>query len=126
MENPAQPQNLTARGYSGPASTEVQQEWLDVSFRALRRELRVLGVDIDADPSPVAVDDLTDVIVSATLRILRNPDGVEQESGGVDDYTESRTLRDATEDVYFTAAELRGLIPLTAISGEWSGSVKYL
>jgi hypothetical protein len=125
MENPAEPSDLTNRGYSGTASGTVQQTWLDVSFRSLRRALRRLGVDLDADPSVVDVADVKDVVVSAALRVLTNPDGVKAESGSVDDYTESRTYADETQDVYFTAAELSGLIPLPTAGNEWVGSVKY-
>lgn len=125
MENPAQEQDLTNRGYTGPADPAVQKEWLDVAFRALRRELRLNGVDIDADPAPVDPSDIKDVVVSAALRVLRNPEGAKSTSGSVDDYSESTDHADATEDVYFTAAELRGLIPLGSIDTGWAGSVKY-
>lgn len=127
MENPAQPSDIADRGYSGTAITTVQQTWLDVSFRALRRDLARLGVDLDAAVEAQTLDpaDVKDVVVSAALRVLRNPEGVEQESGSIDDYTESATRRDATEDVYFTAAELRRLTPLDTASAEWAGSVKY-
>lgn len=125
MENPAQPSDLTNRGYSGPPSGTVQQTWLDVSFRSLRRALRRLGVDLDAEPAVVDADDVKDVVVSAALRVLSNPEGVKTESGGIDDYTESRTYADETKDVYFTAAELTGLIPLAPVGDEWAGSVKY-
>lgn len=126
MENPAQPSDVTDRGYSGTASGTVQQTWLDVAFRALRRDLSRLGVDLDAAVAAETLDqdDVKDVVVAAALRVLRNPEGVEQESGGIDDYTESATRRDATEDVYFTAAELRRLTPAVA-STTWAGSVKY-
>lgn len=127
MENPAQSSDLTNRGYSGPADTAVQQEWLNVTFRALRRKLRKeYGVDIDADPASVDPEDLKDVVVSAALRVLSNPEGVETEAGGVDDYTESRKHADATMDVYFTAAEISGLVPIGATGTSWAGSVKYL
>lgn len=126
MENPAQSSDLTDRGYSGTASTTVQQTWLDVSFRALRRELRRLGVKLEeallADDLDLA--DVIDVVVSGAKRALDNPEGVKQYSGGIDDYTESTTLRDATEDVYFTTAELRRLTPAPVATG-WSGSLKY-
>ena len=126
MENPAQPSDLTNRGYSGTANTTVQQTWLDVSFRALRRDLLRGGVDIDAavEAQTLTVDDIKDVVVAAAKRALDNPDGIVDESGGIDDYNESFKRRDATEDVYFTAAELRRLTPASTGTG-WSGSLKY-
>lgn len=127
MENPAQPSDLTERGYTGTASTTVQQAWLDVAFRALRRELRLHGVKLEESIDPGDVDailDVVDVVVSATLRSLRNPDGVKSDAGGIDDYNENRTFADATEDIYFTAAEIRRLTPVATGTG-WSGSLKY-
>lgn len=127
MENPAQPGDIADRGYSGTADTTAQQTWLDVSFRALRRELSLVGVDLDAsvEAESLDVDDIKDVVVAAALRVLRNPEGAEQESGSIDDYQESVKRRDATEDVYFTAAELRRLTPVVTTSTDWAGSVKY-
>lgn len=121
MENPAQPSDLAGRDYSGPASEAVQQNWLDAAFRALRRALRKEGVEIDVlDP-----DDVKDVVVSSALRVLNNPGGVKSASGGLDDYTEAATFADSTQDVYFTTAELSGLIPVSSLPGSWAGSVKY-
>lgn len=131
-ENPAKPADLTSRGYSGPANGTVQQTWLDVAFRALRRDLSRLGVDLDArlEDTTLDKDDVVDVVAAAALRVLRNPDGVEdeQESGSIDNYSESRTVKrgDATQDVYFTAAELRRFTPIESTGGGWVGSVKYL
>lgn len=123
MDNPAQASDLTARGYSGTASPEVQQTWLDVAWRALRREVPTL----DADLASGAVDpmDVIDVLASAVLRVLRNPEGFESESGQIDDYSESWKRSDASLDVFFTAAELRRLRTVSPFAGGWSGSVKY-
>lgn len=131
MDNPANPSDLTNRDYAGPASTQVQQTRLDEVWRALRRERfsdgLLVGPSLDARVGTVGditVDDVVDVVCSATLRVLRNPDGAKQESGSVDDYQESRTLVDASLDVYFTAAELRRLAPeVTAVPT--AGSFKY-
>lgn len=126
MENPAQPSDLTARGYSGTANTAVQQTWLDVTFRALRRDLLRAGVNLDTavQAGTITDDDVRDVVVAAAKRALDNPEGAVQESVSVDDFTESVKRRDATEDVYFTAAELRRLTPVSTGTG-WTGSVQY-
>lgn len=122
MENPATPADLTAMGYA-VTDVPVAQRWLDVAWRALLRE-------VPSIPSRIQGGDLTsaevvDVVASAALRVLRNPDGNESESGAIDDYQESVKRADASMDVYFTAAELRRLAanyPSTIIAG----SMKYL
>jgi len=120
MENPA---TLPIIGYTGAASSTVQLYWLDAAWRALQREDRALVHRIssgDLDPLTVA-----DVVTAAARRVLRNPEGVQSESGGIDDYTESWKRADPTEDIYFTAAELRRLQSVGVGAGGWSGSVKY-
>lgn len=121
MDNPA---SLPIPGYSGTASTEVQQYWIDAAWRALQREDRGLVARItagDLDAGTVA-----DVVYSAARRVLRNPDGVEEESGSLDDYTESWKRADETEDLYFTSAELRRLLPVEAAAmTSFVGSIKY-
>ena len=119
MENPAQ---APITGYSGPADTAVQQYWLDVAWRQLQRELPSLVARIEdgeIDETTVA-----DVVTAAARRVLRNPEGFESESGSIDDYQESWKRSDASEDIYFTTAELRRLSP-TVASVPAAGSVKY-
>lgn len=120
MNNPA---SLPIVGYSGTADTDVQQYWLDAAWRALQREDRGLVARITAGDVDAAT--VADVVYAAARRVLRNPDGVEAESGGIDDYTESWKRADATEDLYFTAAELRRLLPVDITASGWTGSVKY-
>ena len=120
MDNPA---TLPIIGYSGTATTEVQQYWLDAAWRALQREdrglvARITSGDVDAET-------VADVIYAAARRVLRNPDGVESESAAVDDFTESWKRADATEDLYFTAAELRRLLPGESVVTGFVGSIKY-
>lgn len=123
MENPATHTDLIGRGYD-VTNVGVAQTWLDVAWRALRRE--VPSVEARLTDGTLEDADVIDVIAAAALRVLRNPEGVESESGQIDDYTEAVKHTDATQDVYFTAAELRRLIPLdTAVTG-WSGSVPYV
>lgn len=114
MENPAKPSDLTNRGYT-PRPTDpatLPQTRLDEAFRALNLELRTVGapsLDWSIQAGHINTDDVIDVVVAAALRVLRNPEGVEEESGSIDDYRESRRRADATQDIYFTRAELRRL-----------------
>ena len=122
MDNPA---TAPLPAYSGPASTEDQQYWLDVAWRSLLTEegLGDLEARIQADEIDVAT--VVDVVTAAARRVLRNPDGNQAEAGSIDDFQESWKKADATEDVYFTSAELRRLKPVDQWVGGFSGSVKY-
>ena len=124
MDNPATTAALTARGYT-PTDSGVAQTRLDEAWRALQRELRILGTSVEAALAAewVTSDDLVDVIAGAALRVLDNPLGVTEDSAAVDDYRESRKLANSTRDVYFTAAELRRLVPPTPPLT--AGSFKY-
>jgi len=121
MDNPA---TAPIIGYDGPATVEVQQYWLNVAWRQLQAEDRALVARIEA--SEVDAATVADVVVAAARRVLQNPEGVEEDAGSIDDYRESRKHANATEDVYFTAAELRRLQPDNAWTGGFSGSVKYI
>ena len=122
MDNPA---TAPIPAYSGPTSTEDQQYWLDVAWRSLLAE-EGLG-DLVARIQANELDEATvaDVVTAAARRVLRNPDGNEEEAGSIDDYDESWKKADSTEDVYFTSAELRRLKPTDRWVGGFSGSVKY-
>ena len=118
-------QRLSRLGYAGDA--DVAQEWLGTVLRALLAEPSVGDLAGRIERGEVDVESVADVVLAATLRVLRNPDGVKQESGGIDDWNESRTYGDETQNVYFTAAELRRLSPDTAaLPGGFTGSVPYL
>lgn len=117
--------DLTARGYDGPASDAVQKTWLDVAWRALRRELRPFDLDAAIAEERVDAQDVVDVVAQAALRVLRNPEGAESRSGSIDDYDEAEKLADASSDVYFTAAELRRLAPVSSEPTTFAGSFKY-
>ena len=121
MDNPAQSSDLAARGWEG--DLEVARTWLDVAWRALRREVPSLEASITSGSLDAA--DAGDVVSAAALRVLRNPEGFKQRSGAIDDYQESGTYSDATQDVYFTAAELRRLTPVGYAGGVFAGSIKY-
>ena len=83
------------------------QTWLDVAWRALQGEDPTLVARIESGAQDTQT--VIDVIIAATLRVLRNAAGLEGEDFAVDDYRESRKYTDATQDVYFTAAEKRRL-----------------
>ena len=55
------------------------------------------------------------VLATAVLRVMKNPDGKRQES--IDDYSWTRDESVSSGLLYFTADELDGLIPGTAITG---------
>lgn len=124
MDNPATTAALTARGYVLTSGDPVPQTRLDEAWRALQAELRVLGTTVDAAIASgwATADDLVDVVAAAALRVLRNPEGIEEESAGLDDYRESRKRSNPTEDVYFTSAELRRLTPPTLTAGSFKYS----
>lgn len=120
MNNPATAPIL---GYTGPATNDVQTYWLNVAWRALQAEDRSLVARIESGALDAAI--VADVVTAAARRVLRNPDGRESEEGAIDDYREGWKNADATEDVYFTAAELRRLGDVaTGLTG-WAGSMKY-
>ena len=100
------------------------QTWLDVAWRALQGEDPTLVARIESGAQDTQT--VIDVIIAATLRVLRNPGGLEGEDFAVDDYRESRKYSDATLDVYFTAAERRRLgVTDDEDRTGWSGSLAY-
>ena len=112
MDNPASTADLKAFGYEGPAAEAVQHRWLAATWRALRRE--VPSVVRSLEDGNLDRDDVSDVVAAAALRVLRNPEGVKKDSGAIDDYQEAQEFVDASQDVYFTSAELRRLQPTEA------------
>lgn len=120
MDNPASPSDARLARYVGNGA--LLQARLDQVWRALLREPELRGLAGWIESAQVTADDAGDVVISATLRVLRNPEGAQAESSSLDDYTEQTTRADATEDVYFTAAEKRRLTPPTYDSGSMSFS----
>lgn len=120
MDNPADPMDLADRGYAiSEAPSTVETTRLNEAWRALVAEIPSIPARITA--GTLDVNTVIDVVCSAALRVLRNPDGRKRASGAIDDYREEWELADSTQDVYFTAAELRRLTP--AVYG--AGSMKY-
>lgn len=120
MQNPATHADLPKRGYESTNQT-VEQTRLDEAWRALVAEIPSLPGRLAADH--VHTEIVVDVVCAAALRVLSNPDGLEQFSAAVDDYREDRTLRNQTDDLYFTRAELRRLQPVDYTGG--AGSMSY-
>lgn len=122
MDNPASPTSLANRGYTGPADVTVQQTRLDEAWRALQLELPLLVGWVAA--GHLTAEAVADVVSAAALRVLRNPEGHTEGSGAIDDWRESWKLADSTEDLYFTAAELRRLSAAVP-AAPTAGSFKY-
>lgn len=119
MANPAVVPDVVIRWRELSTQEDINaQTFLDDAWVMLRRHLTVLGVDIEA---LIAADDLLPadertlraavvrVIVTAVLRVMKNPDGLQQES--IDDYTYKRDEAVSAGLLYFGDDELDGLIP---------------
>lgn len=116
--NPAGLVALTARGFTGDGSEG--QTRLDEAWRQLRLEVPSLVTRLASGELETAA--VVDVVAAAALRVLRNPEGNAEGSGALDDYRESWKRADPTQDLYFTAAELRRMSPPAF---ENAGSFKY-
>ena len=83
MATYAEPQDVLD-SYEGTASTGFVQVHLDRAERELLRQLRQAGVDLPARVAAgdVAAIDITDVLVDAVKRYLRNPEGYTYETAG--------------------------------------------
>jgi hypothetical protein len=124
VTNPADWTDVRKAGLTS-GSNEVVQEWLDKAWRALNVEIPSLGARLTSTTEPSLLDVTRDVVVSAAMRVLRNPEGAAQREGAIDDWRESVQLSDSTQDLYFTAAELRRLAPAGS-AASLSGSIPYL
>lgn len=118
MTNPASTADVVARWR--PLSTQETtnaQTFLDDAWLMLRRHFTTLGVDIEdliGDDSDLGAD-VVRVMVTAVLRVLKNPDGLQQES--IDDYTYRRDEAVSAGLLYFGDDELDGLVPGSGIKG---------
>lgn len=112
MENPGTLAKLETlwRPLTDSAEEGRVQARLDQTWRALQWEVPSLVERLtngDIEPDLVA-----DVIHSATLRILQNPEGLETFDRALDDYREGGKYgATSSNDLYFTAAELRRVSP---------------
>jgi hypothetical protein len=120
IANPAQPKDLQDRGYPVADEPTVETTRLGEAWRALVAEIPSLPARLDA--ATVDRDTVVDVIAAAAMRVLRNPEGHEEQSGAIDDWREGWKLADSTQDVYFTSAELRRLTPPAVTAGSMAYS----
>lgn len=125
MDNPATVADLENLGWDLSDGLHMAEGWLDLTFRRLL--LAVPTIEESVASGHLSERNVADVVVTATLRVLRNPEGWESESGTIDDYQESFKRADASQDVYFTAAELRSLGPAAGqLLDGLAGSLKYV
>lgn len=112
MPNPATTADLVARWRSlSTQETTTGQTLLDDAWRMLKRHFTSLGVDLEAEVAGDAelAAEVVRVESNAVLRVLKNPDGMAQES--IDDYRYLRADENASGELYFTDEELDGLFP---------------
>lgn len=118
MANPATTAEVEARWRPLSAQETINAEtFLADAWVMLRRHFTALGVDIEVS---IAADtdlsaDLVRVMVTAVLRVMKNPDGLSQES--IDDYTYRRDEATSAGLLYFTEDELDGLVPGSGVKG---------
>jgi hypothetical protein len=122
--NPAIVDDLRSRWYPNtlddPAAAVVAQTWLDAAWRRLQRDST--GIVARIESGLVAKVDVVDVLTAATLRVLQNPQRYTRESVTIDDYshTGDRDPASVSNDLYFTASELRSLAGQGDTSGAWT------
>lgn len=118
MANPATIADIVSRWR--PLSTQEStnaQTFLDDAWVMLLRHFDRLGVDFEVS---IAADvelsaDVVRVLSTAVLRVMKNPDGLVQES--IDDYTYRRDEATSAGLLYFTDTELDGLVSGAAVTG---------
>lgn len=119
MQNPATVQDLADRGHHLSDPPTVEQTRLDEAWRALVAEIPSIPRRIET--LMLDVDVVVDTIARAALRVLKNPDGIQRTDYAIDDWREGRAFANATDDLYFTAAELRRL----ELPEATAGSMRY-
>ena len=118
MANPATTADVVSRWRTlSTQETTNAQTFLDDAWVMLRRHFTALGVNIETliAADAVLADDVVRVMVTAVLRVMKNPDGLVQES--IDDYTYRRDEATAAGLLYFTDPELDGLVPGSGVTG---------
>lgn len=118
MPNPAAIGDVEARWRPLSTLEAINAEtFLDDAWVMLRRHFTSLDVDVE---TAIATDadlsaDVIRVMVTAVLRVMKNPDGLSQES--VDDYTYKRDEATSAGLLYFSDDELDGLVPGSGVKG---------
>ena len=113
MGNPATVDDLEKlwRPLIDQPERERVQARLDRTWRALLAELP--GLEARIASGEVTAEPAADVVIDASLRVLNNPEGLMTFDESIDDYKRGGTYseRSLSNDLYFTAAELRRLSP---------------
>ena len=103
MTNPATTEDLESRWRPLSAQEAINgQTFLDDAWRMLRRRFTDLAADVLADADLSA--EVVRVMATAVLRVMKNPDGIRQES--IDDYSWSRDQAVSAGLLYFTDDEI--------------------
>lgn len=119
MANPAIPADVAARWR--PLSTDeetVAYTLLSDAWRMLGRDYKAAtGTTLDAAmvADPTLTPDVVQIIAQAVIRVLRNPDGLQQEQ--IDDYSYTRDTKAASGTLYIDPDELAALIGMPDTKG---------
>ena len=109
MTNPATTADLEARWRPLSDQEKINgQTFLEDAWRLLRRRIQTIEADIAADTSGDLQADAVRVLATAVLRVMKNPDGIRQES--VDDYSWTRDQAVSAGLLYISDDELNDLI----------------
>ena len=109
MTNPASTADLEARWRPLSDQEKINgQTFLEDAWRLLRRRIQTIEADIAADTSGDLQADAVRVLATAVLRVMKNPDGIRQES--IDDYSWTRDQAVSAGLLYISDDELNALI----------------
>ncbi len=109
MTNPATTADLEARWRPLSVQETINGEtFLADAWRMLRRRISSLESDIADDTTGDLEAEVVRVMCAAVLRVMKNPDGVRQET--IDDYSWTRDQAVSAGLLYFTEEDLSDLI----------------
>jgi len=109
VTNPASTADLEARWRPLSDQEKINgQTFLEDAWRLLRRRIQTIEADIAADTSGDLQADAVRVLATAVLRVMKNPDGIRQES--IDDYSWTRDQAVSAGLLYISDDELNDLI----------------
>ena len=119
MENPASVQDVvdTIERPLTADEMRVLPSWLARAWRILKRE--VPGIPErnalpSTDPAHLPVEDVRDVVVAMVERKARNADGIRTWAG--DDYSQTADAAISSGQLYVTADERAGLMPVAMVT----------
>jgi hypothetical protein len=121
MANPATTDDLESRWRPLSAQEAINgQTFLDDAWRMLRRRFPDLADDIAAGDTDLS-DEAVRIMATAVLRVMKNPDGMRQES--IDDYSWTRDQAVSAGLLYISDAEFDSLYPDGNTTGAYSFSM---